>query len=353
MFRNLKQCIVTLTRECNLRCSFCYAKKTRYLKEDYISYDDLLRIIDFCNQANVEYIVFTGGEPLLYPDLCKALKYIQNMGYKMRPTIATNGILLKDSKYCNDLVSLGVQYIDVSLKGSNSSEWLRAVGYDYYLEQLSAIKNISNTGINFTCSMIITHDNVHTFCDTVKQVRDCGGHQFSFCFPVDNSYSHDYGMQYLEKYNPITLMDNFLEKANILDDITDREWWLEFNYPLCMFTEMQLDMLEGRMEAPCHVFHMNGITYDTKMRLIPCSMYIEDTYGSFGSDYSTYDEFMKYIQNSSFLTDICDIAQMPSVECHSCSRNEMCKGGCPIFWKHCSFEQFKQYRDKHRTNLLL
>lgn len=38
---NIEQCIITLTRNCNLRCGFCYAKRTGYLIDETIEYDNL------------------------------------------------------------------------------------------------------------------------------------------------------------------------------------------------------------------------------------------------------------------------------------------------------------------------
>ena len=62
----IDQCTVTLTRNCNLRCSFCYAKKTEYIESNTLEYENLKKIVDFCEDAKVKYIVFTGGEPSVY-----------------------------------------------------------------------------------------------------------------------------------------------------------------------------------------------------------------------------------------------------------------------------------------------
>ena len=59
----IKQCSIVLTRGCNLRCNFCYVKSAGYIKDDRIEYDDLKSIVDFCCEAKVKYIFFTGGEP--------------------------------------------------------------------------------------------------------------------------------------------------------------------------------------------------------------------------------------------------------------------------------------------------
>lgn len=45
----IDQCTVTLTRKCNLRCEFCYAKRTEYAEAATIEYENLKKIVDFCN----------------------------------------------------------------------------------------------------------------------------------------------------------------------------------------------------------------------------------------------------------------------------------------------------------------
>ena len=67
---NINQCTVTLTRKCNLRCNFCYAKKTKYMENDILEYNNLKSIIDFCNDGKVKFIVFTGGEPCIFKTRC-------------------------------------------------------------------------------------------------------------------------------------------------------------------------------------------------------------------------------------------------------------------------------------------
>ena len=121
--RIIKQCSIVLTRGCNLRCNFCYVKSTGYVENDRIEYNDLKSIVDFCCEAKVKYIFFTGGEPLTYLHLPQILRYIKTRHRAMTTAIATNGVLLKDAELCKTLVDSGLGYIDVSMKGKNRREW--------------------------------------------------------------------------------------------------------------------------------------------------------------------------------------------------------------------------------------
>ena len=54
----IKQCSIVLTRDCNLRCTFCYVKSAGYVADNRIEYDDLKSIVNFCCEAKVKYIFF-------------------------------------------------------------------------------------------------------------------------------------------------------------------------------------------------------------------------------------------------------------------------------------------------------
>lgn len=53
----IKQCSIVLTRDCNLRCTFCYVKSAGYVADNRIEYDDLKSIVNFCCEAKVKYII--------------------------------------------------------------------------------------------------------------------------------------------------------------------------------------------------------------------------------------------------------------------------------------------------------
>ena len=340
----LNQCIVTITRNCNLRCEFCYAKKTGYNALEYVEYNRLKQVIDFCSDAKVKYVALTGGEPLLYPELVDLLLYIGSRTHKMISTIATNGILMDSYELCKRLLDCGLGYVDVSLKGKDSQEWLNVTGVDGVKRQLEAISNLASLNADFTCSMVITHNNVNTYCETVKNAYDSGARNFSFTFVIDNENFDIKDLQYLELNDPLLLVDTFLEQIDRLNQITKGEWWIEYSFPLCVYTEEQLSKLEGRLAAPCHVFYGYSLTLDAKLNVIPCSMFIDDLMGKFGLDFSSAAEFLRFKEQKSYVSTMASLGRLPSGDCTFCQYKEACLGGCPWFWKHCSFEAFKEFK---------
>lgn len=355
MFDKVKidQCTITLTRCCNLRCSFCYAKETGYIENDMIEYENLKKIVDFCSVANVNYIVFTGGEPALYPKLIDILKYIKSKDHKMTATIATNGVRLADFNYCKELIENGLGYIDISLKGKDIQECYETVGCDCLSQQLTAIQNLTHFPVEFTCSMVLTWRNINTFCEAIKIAYDNGAKQFSFTFIIDNEDSDEKDLSYLEGHNPLALIESFVSQIDKLNSIT-KEWWIEYSFPLCFFSDEQLILLDGKLAAPCSIHTGNTITFDTKMNLLPCNMYINSSLGQFGVDFSTYEEFTRYMECELYKSTIDNLNQYPTSNCSTCKYLESCYGGCPIIWKNFSFDAFEEFRSTlHNSTLEL
>ena len=338
----INQCTITLNRTCNLRCSFCYAKKTNYEINKQIDYNQLTKIIDFCNDLKVKYLVLTGGEPLLYPEVINVLEYIKNKKHKMIPTMASNGILLDDEKFCSDLISNGLKYIDISLKGSNEKEWVNITGINLLQRQKDAIKNLSKLPIEFTCSMVLCKSNIETFTETIKMARENGARQFSFTFVIDNDYTHENSIIYLEKNNPHDLVEKFISKINELDSIS-KDWWIEYSYPMCIYTEEQLKLLKNKLAAPCQIHTRSGITFDTDSNLIPCNMNLDLKIGQFGKDFNNYKEFKKYRKNGVYREITEKVRKVPSNDCKKCKYLKTCYGGCPILWRNYSYEDFRKF----------
>lgn len=342
------QCLIMLTRNCNLRCNFCFEKNAGYSAEHSINYEDLKKIVDFCCESQVKYIVFSGGEPLLYPKLIDILQYINRKQLPISATIATNGVLLEDPAFCRRLADSGIKYIDISLKGRDSREWYQMTGYDGSTQQLQAIRNLSVLPVDFTCSMVVTPENVSTFCDTVQAAYDNGARQFSFTFVIDNEDAKEKDRMYLVNRNPFSLVNSFLAQINRLNAIT-HEWWIEYSFPLCVYTAEQLDLLKGKLAEPCYVHMRNSLVFDTDMNLLPCDMYAEQKMGRFGLDFSSYQEFEELSKRPPYQDMMDALGKLPSSECVSCRHLDSCCGGCPVLWKNYSFGALKAFKEEVET----
>lgn len=193
--------------------------------------------------------------------------------------------------------------------------------------------------------MVLTHDNIFSMCDSVKLAYDNGAKQFSFTFVIDNDDYQDKNIPYLERHDPLKLIDAFISQMSKLNEIT-QEWWIEYSFPMCVYSEKQLEVLRGKIASPCQIHKRNSVTFDTEMNLLPCDMYFNNKIGRLGKDFNNLEDFLKLRERNKYKDIIDNINQMPSEKCIQCQYLEKCYGGCPVFWKNYSFEELERYKRK-------
>jgi uncharacterized protein len=123
-----QQLVLSVTENCNLRCTYCIYHDDRYTNEEWnhnnqLSFENAKKAIDlFLNNSTLvttRYISFYGGEPLLnFKLIRKCIAYVENNNrfHNVKFTMTTNALLLKD-KILNCLISYDV-LINVSLDGA-------------------------------------------------------------------------------------------------------------------------------------------------------------------------------------------------------------------------------------------
>jgi len=107
-----EEVVFELTQKCNLKCPLCFRQK----KSKDLSWIKVKKTIDQCIKLGIKDLRFTGGEPLLYPDLGKVLRYAKSKGAYV--TLNTNATLLN-----KDNQKILKQYVDnvlISLQGFDS-----------------------------------------------------------------------------------------------------------------------------------------------------------------------------------------------------------------------------------------
>ena len=103
-----------ITKACNLKCVHCYAKAVEKKSKGELTHEQGLRLIDDLSDFGSPVMLFSGGEPLMRPDLVDLANYAVSKG--MRAVISTNGTLITPGK-ARELKKVGLSYVGVSLDG--------------------------------------------------------------------------------------------------------------------------------------------------------------------------------------------------------------------------------------------
>lgn len=106
--------VYNVTRRCNLRCAHCYSESKDIDYSGELTTEEARAMIDSLARLGAPVILFSGGEPLMRPDLLELMKYARDN--KLRVVISTNGTMLSD-EFLSRAKEVGLSYIGISLDG--------------------------------------------------------------------------------------------------------------------------------------------------------------------------------------------------------------------------------------------
>lgn len=129
---------IEITSICNFDCSFCPSEKL-LRKKQMMSLDVFFRIINEVAEKNITGTIYLHvmGEPMLHPQFCEIVQYIQDKGLKL--ILVTNGSQLIGAK-ADALLDLRDAQIIVSIQEADPEAYLKrtrgVMSYEQYLERL-------------------------------------------------------------------------------------------------------------------------------------------------------------------------------------------------------------------------
>ena len=145
-----------VTRRCNLRCVHCYAHARDQRFDNELSTEDGRRLIDDLAAFGVPVLLFSGGEPLIRPDLPELAAYAVQHG--MRAVISTNGTLI-DGAMARTLKEIGLSYVGISIDGTEAvNDRFRGVS-GAYRKAMEGIRNCREAGIKVGLRFTINRFN--------------------------------------------------------------------------------------------------------------------------------------------------------------------------------------------------
>ncbi len=145
------------TKQCNLHCVHCYATATSQPAPDELTGDEGRAMIDDIAQFGSPVILFSGGEPLMRPDVMELIAHARTAG--LRAVISTNGTLIK-RPVAEKLADVGLSYVGVSLDGLEPvhDKFRGVVGC--FQDALEGIRNCLAVGVKVGLRFTLNKQNV-------------------------------------------------------------------------------------------------------------------------------------------------------------------------------------------------
>ncbi len=145
-----------MTRQCNLKCVHCYAQAKLSAQEGEMTTAEGRALIDDLAAFGSPVILFSGGEPIMRPDLPELAEYAVAKG--MRAVISTNGTLITPDM-AKVLKQVGLSYVGISLDGTREvHDRFRGVPGAFDLA-MDGIENARNAGIKVGLRFTVNRRN--------------------------------------------------------------------------------------------------------------------------------------------------------------------------------------------------
>lgn len=113
-------CQFAVNTACNANCGFCNFARDVYPKDKwtFVGRQEGLDSIDILYREGIRYMVFTGGEPTLHPDLASFVRRASDLG--MTAMVVTNAGLLKPERI-HQLRDAGVSSFIISVDAADEA----------------------------------------------------------------------------------------------------------------------------------------------------------------------------------------------------------------------------------------
>ena len=145
-----------MTRQCNLKCVHCYAQAKVTPTENELTTAEGKTLIDDLSLFGAPVMLFSGGEPLMRPDLPELAQYAVSKG--MRAVISTNGTLITREK-ARIFKDIGLSYVGISLDGMKEvNDRFRGVP-GAFEQALEGIRNCREAGIKVGLRFTVNRRN--------------------------------------------------------------------------------------------------------------------------------------------------------------------------------------------------
>jgi len=182
LYRPLHDLRVSVTDRCNFRCVYCmpksiFNKDYQFLKRDQIlSWDEIVRVVQAAAPLGVRKIRLTGGEPLIRNDLEALIERIAAVNGITDISMTTNAALLTRRR-AESLRDAGLKRINVSLDAMDDATFhaMNDMGVDVS-SVLHGIDNATAAGIaNVKVNMVVKKGlNDHSILPMAKHFHGTG-----------------------------------------------------------------------------------------------------------------------------------------------------------------------------------
>lgn len=302
-----------ITEQCNLKCKHCYTSAGNG-KPNFLELNVIYELINELSRYGCEFLALGGGEPLLYNDIEKVIKYAISKGVEVE--LVSNGILFND-EMIEKLYNAGLKYVQISLDGESPDTYSKIRGADYFEKVVSNIRKV-NEKFNTSISTVLCRYNYNHIFEIIKIADDIKVDSYRIMKFIETGRGND---------NKNTLQILPLEFKQFIDELKNKRH--EYGIPVRIdenmmdnYTRKKIPWLKDGLYG-CSAGR-STISIDVNGNVYPCSFlnYEELKCGNIKEK-----SLLEIWKNSDILNDFRNINELDG-KCGDCEYKNNCQGGC-------------------------
>lgn len=171
------------TQACNLKCKHCYRDAGDKATKE-LSTAEAKTLIDQIVKTGFRIMIFSGGEPLMRPDMIELVGYASSKG--LRPVLGTNGTLLTPETV-KALKEVGALRVGISLDSLDEARHNEFRGHpDAFAMTMAGIENCRAGGLDFQIHTTVTQMNKNEVLNMTDwcEANGAKGHHVFFLVPT-------------------------------------------------------------------------------------------------------------------------------------------------------------------------
>ena len=172
------------TNKCNLTCKHCYQDARPDACANELTTDEARALIDQIAAAGFKIMIFSGGEPLMRPDIYDLVAYAASKG--LSPVFGTNGTLITP-EVAGHLKECGACAMGISLDSLDRAKHDSFRGLEGAWDAtVAGMRACREVGLPFQIHTTVLDWNEHEVCDITDFAVEHGAiaHYIFFLIPV-------------------------------------------------------------------------------------------------------------------------------------------------------------------------
>jgi len=304
---------LALTYRCQNNCPHCYVARAADHPE--MDTGKWKAVLDRVWSVGIPHVCFTGGEATLRRDLAELTAYAEGLG--LVAGLLTNGRRLSDADYVRELVTAGLDHVQITLESHNAAvhdAMVAAPGA--WEETVQGVRNAVAAGLYTTTNTTLTRENVPGIVATVDFIASLGVPSFSCNSLIYAGRGTSVGTGFREgELGPI------LEQVRAAADEHGLRlvWYTPTQY--CSFSPLQMEL--GVKACTAALYNM---CVEPDGTVLPCQSY----YQSLGH---ILRDAWPDIWNHDLALYLRERRYVPE-KCLTCAELTICGGGCPLYLEH-------------------